>query len=420
MSENSLMGEMSRRRALSAFGGMTAAGGLAAGVSGLGAAVFGTVAANAAGRSGTAARSGTAGLARRPGTLLWRQQAGNGPTVSSSKDPDAWVNVVAADGMVYVSSLAQANGDCDTYAIEAATGRLAWRTQGLLPFDAGAGAVFGFEITGSGTAEVVALSTGTGRTAWTYQTSQWLNDYTPRGWLAYAGDMVYIASGTTKFTPGIQPTLRALDARTGRRVWAASLTGSGGQDPAVADDILYTATNGRVVALKGATGARRWESDYISDFAISALFTADGIVCGNSMANDNAGLAFFALDDATGRQLWQLSANADIAAVASDIVFFAVTAVNLDGTTSSALAARYARSGKLAWTRAATGNVEMAAGNALYLSDGDNGATLVAMAATTGDTLWTYQLAAAVEDVAAADGVVYAADAKGTLYALQA
>ena len=58
----------------------------------------------------------------------------------------------------------------------------------------------------------------------------------------------------------------------------------------------------------------------------------------------------------------------------------------------------------------------MASGSVAYLAAGR---TLTAVTATTGRTLWSYQLGADVADVAAGGDVVYALDEHGGVYALR-
>jgi outer membrane protein assembly factor BamB len=331
-------------------------------------------------------------------TLLWHRQAGSG----------ANMNIVAADGMVYASSSFQSDGDAEIYAIEAATGRPTWQARGLYPAAAGSGAVFGFDITGN-TTSVVALSVATGRTAWRYSAGPFL-EYTQASWMACSGEMVYVASGTTRLAAGL-PTVRALDARTGRSVWAASLS-STAQYPALAGGVLYGCSAGRVVALHGTTGSQLWESAHIGG-DMSALETADGVVFGNTVDTSTGTMSLFALDGTTGRQLWHGDDGWTLTASADGIVFLAV----YSGSGTAALSAYYARSGKPAWARS-LGNFGplVASGDVLYIV---NGAVMTALAATTGDTLWTYRLDHEVWWIVVDGGVVYACDAKGGVYALR-
>jgi outer membrane protein assembly factor BamB len=101
-----------------------------------------------------------------------------------------------------------------------------------------------------------------------------------------------------------------------------------------------------------------------------------------------------------------------------DLIYFMSSSITGGGSGQTKVWARQARSGKLAWTRTYPQGSAQAAGGVLYVSRGDG--TLIAVAATTGRTLWSYRLAASVSDIAADGGAVYAADAKGTVDALRA
>lgn len=363
------------------FGGIATAGGLVA--------ALGTVPADAATR------------AVGPRKLLWRAQAGSGA--------DSTPAVIAADGVVY----AAIGGHSGTEAIDAATGKLAWQTQGPEIYAAGATAAFGFEVTSSRTT-VVALNATSGQTLWTHDAGKLL-DNAAVGWLGYAGQLVYIAAGTTELTATEQPSVRALNAQTGQRVWGVSLTAAS-QEPAVAGGIVYACTSSRVVALNGATGARQWESAELSGIP-GNLLAIDGVICGSAITN-SLGLTTFGLDGATGRRLWHAELDGFAVAAANGLIFFMSSSITGGGAGQSTVWARHAQSAKLAWTRTFPQGAPYAAGGVLYMGCGDG--KLYAVAPGTGHTLWTYRLATAVADVAAADGVVYAADANGTVYAFQA
>jgi outer membrane protein assembly factor BamB len=384
--QNSLV-QLSRRQALSAGGGAAAAGLLA--VTGCGVT--------------TAARAGTTTVAA--GQLIWRAQ------VAASSDEPV---LIAADGLVYAGISAAANGDARTYAINAATGRQAWIATGPRPYAASSGAVFGFAVTRGGATDVVATGAASGRTLWTHDAGPLL-DNAKVGWLAYADGLVYAAAGTTENRTAGQPTVRALNARTGRRVWAVTL-GAGPQSPVLAGGVLYTpdvtspvASTGRVVALHASTGARRWTSAALAG-APGLLLVTDGTVCGSTLSA--SGSAIFALDGATGRQLWQRAAGGLPMAAAGGMVFLMPLS-----TAKATLSAWHARSGRSAWTRTVpAGAFAVASGSVLYLAGGQ---TLTAVTATTGTTLWSYRLAADVADVAADGDAVYALDEHGDVYALR-
>jgi outer membrane protein assembly factor BamB len=103
-----------------------------------------------------------------------------------------------------------------------------------------------------------------------------------------------------------------------------------------------------------------------------------------------------------------------VRATAGDLIVIFQMDLSPGSTFRPTLQARYARSGKLAWSRAAAGLPIAAADGVLYVLDGQ---TLLAMAVPTGDTLWSYQPPAGVWCVAADDDVayVYMCDQAGSL-----
>ena len=385
--------QISRRQALS----IAIGAGLVA-VTGCGA----VPAARAISKNGTQANAG--------GRLIWRAQ------VAASTDEPV---LITAGGLVYAGSSAAANGDARTYAISAATGRLAWRTSGSAgprPYAASPDAVFGFAVTRGGATDVVATSAASGHTLWTHDAGPLLNN-AKVGWLTYGGGLAYVAAGTTENNTAGQPTVRALDARTGRRVWASTL-GTGPQEPTLAAGVLYTpddpsglASSGRVVALHASTGARRWTSALVPG-APGLMVVTGGVVCGTALTA-TAGASIFGLDSGTGRRLWQRKFGALTVGATDGMVFLAPLSVGAPAT----LSAWHARTGRTAWSRTfPAGGTAGAAGGVLYLA---SGRTLTALAPATGSTRWSYQLGATVADVAVSGNVVYALDAHGGVYALR-
>jgi outer membrane protein assembly factor BamB len=396
MPDTFLVREMSRRRALSGFAGLTAA----------------TLASAAAG-CGTA-RAGAAAPAssrrRPPGTLLWHARA-----VRGADEP----RIVAADGMVYVTGNGQNRGDSGTYAFGSKSGKLAWHIPGPRTFAAGAGAAFGFQVSNSDVTTVVAASAAAGRTRWTHDAGHLLDD-AKVGWLSYANGLVYIAAGTTTDNTTGQPTVSALDARTGRRVWR-TYTGVPLQEPAVADGRVYVTTTDRVVALNAATGARLWESARVGA-NVFPMTVVDGVVYGTAFGasplGGGAAPPAFGLDGATGHELWHANVPGIPVPGTAGIALFESFDIGVTGNGPSTVQARHARSGKLAWKRTVTGGMTAAAAGVVYL--GIDPRTLLAVAAATGHTLWSHRLPAPGADVGVAGDTVYVLDANGAVYALQA
>jgi outer membrane protein assembly factor BamB len=101
--------------------------------------------------------------------------------------------------MVYAANSIGNDGGCDTYAVDATTGTLAWHTKGSagpLPYAAGPGAVYGFQAASSSATNVIAISAASGKTLWTHDAGPLLSD-AANGWLTYADGLVYIATGTS-------------------------------------------------------------------------------------------------------------------------------------------------------------------------------------------------------------------------------
>jgi outer membrane protein assembly factor BamB len=401
------MGEKSRRQALSA-GGVAMAAGLVSAISG-------------AGRADAAAR-GSALRDRRPGDLLWHAPVGSRADVVDS--------VFAVHGVVCVSAgTAHTSTGHDICVLDSATGKLAWREaqgpDGLFVSAAGSGAVFSFAVTRTSVlpttrgfaTSVVASSVSSGRTLWTYKAGD-LFSIAETGWLVYAADTVYVSAGATEGPSTATAGMTALDARTGRPRWTVRLAEIG-VSPAVADGVVYACTagslpdqTGRIVALNGETGARLWESAAVTG-ATGVLLVDDGVVCGDDFT-DPVWTAF-ALDSATGRQLWRATLKSTVLAATGGVVLSGVVAGLPD---QGRVWAQQVKTGKVAWTRVFPGSSLVAAADGVLYFGSDNGA-LHAVAAGTGDTLWEYRLAAGVEAAAVFGSVVYAGDAAGTVYAVQ-
>jgi outer membrane protein assembly factor BamB len=346
---------------------------------------------------------------RAPGTLLWQTQAGTG------YEGNALAPIVAADGMVYAAS-AQSDGNSAIYAVNAATGKAAWHTQpsGLVPYTAGPGAVYGFQLTGAGPkTSVVALSAASGKSLWTYEAGDLLND-AGEGSLSYADDKIFIGAGTSDTFSSIANDVIALAAGTGRALW--KLSSNAQQSPAVANGVVYAVDGHQVVALNSATGTRVWQTEIgngqsgIEDTLTGELVITADTVIGSTLSSS------FALDAATGRQLWHSSSGIPLFA-AVGIVF--LTQIDVFGKgAGGTLHAVYARTGATVWIRAFGQNLTglAAAHGTLYLGLGD---TVTAFTATTYHSRWTYHLPSPASGISVAGGTVYALDTHGMVHALQ-
>ena len=250
----------------------------------------------------------------------------------------------------------------------------------------------------------------------------------------------------------------AFDAVTGKLLWA---TNSGGLSPAVARGIVYIDTQDGLCAYAAARGTNVWcaRNNYLPD-APSGAAVVHGIAYFGSAAG-----SIFAVDAATGAQLWSSPISSHNAAsspaVANGVIYingdrlFAFDAKTgaplwssaiVDGTSSPAvaggivycsggthLAAFDAKTGAVLWSvspagpLAILGDSPAAAKGKIYIGatfpgrEGSSSGTLYALNAHTGKTIWSAPVASGItSSPAVANKVVYVGTDGGTLYAFDA
>jgi outer membrane protein assembly factor BamB len=246
----------------------------------------------------------------------------------------------------------------------------------------------------------------------------------------------------------------AFDAATGKLLWA---TNSDGISPAVSKDTVYIDTQNGLCAYTAASGTNLWcvGNNYLPD-APSGAAVVDGIAYFGSAVG-----SVFAIDAATGAQLWSAPISSDNAAsspaVANGVVYingdslFAFDAKTgaqlwsssiLGGTSSPAvvggvvycsgrvLAAFNAKTGAVLWSVSPGGPLSIlgdspaVAKSKVYIGasvPGQHGSftgTLYALDARTGKIVWSAPVASGItSSPAVANGVVYVGTDDGTLYA---
>lgn len=372
-------------------------------------------------------RAGTgAGAAVTPGAsgspkLVWRRQIGGIVSLAVSGD---------------TLSLGAGGDGVGAIALDAATGKTRWSIGNSfkppsVAFGAGGGMVLCSGTYANGDDDITALSAVTGRPLWSTPAYVGNPNAGDGPWLTFAGDTVYALIGL----PGSHNVSRddvvlALDGRTGARKWMSRLPPTA-KAMAVADGIVYAGSApggqspfgsasayGEVVALDGATGARRWSARVGTP--VAALVVTKGVVVGCwDILNQSPEPLMFGLNATGGRILWQRDLGTVLPHIAAaDGVVFAFTAA------TGAVLAVDALTGKLLWKRTVGGQFPSAlvvAGDAVYAAYLNS---VQAFSARTGKELWNYPAKGPVTKLAASSGILYAAagapDSGWALYALRA
>ena len=222
-----------------------------------------------------------------------------------------------AGGRIYV---ADARGRVSAW--DAASGRSVWRTDTDADITGGVGAGGGLVLAGTGDGEVIALDQATGGVAWRTQlTSEVLSR--PR----LAGDRVVART--------LDGKLYGLDAASGEARWVhdggvPALTVRGAGAPVIESGVAITGfDNGRVAAVRSATGELVWEGLVADPRGRSELerladVDTEAVVEGGVVYAASYERAVAAFDAETGRPLWRrniasrsgLAADADLVYVA--------------------------------------------------------------------------------------------------------
>ena len=211
----------------------------------------------------------------------------------------------------------------------------------------------------------------------------------------------------------------AFEAATGKLLWA---TNAFGISPAVSKHTVFIDSFSGLCAYAAAGGANLWcaGTNYLPD-APSGAAVVDGIAYFGSAVG-----SVFAIDAATGEQLWSSPISADNAA-SSPAVANGVVYINGDD-----LIAFDAKSGAQIWSSSILGPVNTSSpavvGDVVYAG----GRVVAAFDATTGAVLWSVSpggpLSIPGDSPAVAKGIVYIGasvtaqhgPSSGTLYALNA
>lgn len=246
----------------------------------------------------------------------------------------------------------------------------------------------------NGVNSLYALNATTGAVLWTYS-----GDIFGFSAPAVANGLVYIESE--------DDSLFAVNANTGALVWKDTDAG-GASSPAVVNGVVYASGLRNVVtALNATTGVVLWKTK-IGGPSYSSPSVANGMVYVGSIDTN-----LYALNASTGAIVWKYRLGAEINSspvVINGVLYFTPGLSALDAST-----------GALLWQAADCECVDTpaVANGVVYAGSVQEWFGVAAYNANTGAMLWRYNTDGGVlSSPVAANGVVYAADESGNLYAL--
>jgi len=217
--------------------------------------------------------------------------------------------------------------------------------------------------------------------------------------------------------------LCAYAAAGGTNLWCAGINylPDAPSGAAVVDGIAYFGSAvGSVFAIDAATGEQLWSAPISTDNSASSPAVANGVVYIN-------GDDLFAFDAKTGAQIWSSSilgtVNTSSPAVVGGVVYAGGRVVAAFNATTGAVLWSVSPGGSLS----IPGDSPAVAKGMVYIGasvtgqHGSSSGTLYALNARTGKTVWSAPVASGItSSPAVANGVVYVGSDDGTLYAFNA
>jgi outer membrane protein assembly factor BamB len=311
-------------------------------------------------------------------------------------------SAVAGNGMVYIAS-----SSGYLYALQQATGRIAWRDSIGDYLTDSTPALEGrvlFVSTHSNTME--ALNALTGAVYWSFDTTEKIQ--APP---MLDGSRLLVASRTT---------LWALDVTTGHVLWKFHRGAVGWPTtatPAVAGDMVYTAPGSgtQLWALNLATGQAIWSFD------TGDRITSTPLVQGNTVYFATWHGVIFALDRLHGTKRWSYALNATASQTVVDGVGGNMALANgrlFVGDYRGELVSIDAIRGRVVW-RYATGaqilGTPVVASGMVYIGSGDG--YFYALLVTSGRPAWRFAVGEIRSSAILANGRLYVGSIGGAFYA---
>jgi outer membrane protein assembly factor BamB/predicted MPP superfamily phosphohydrolase len=321
-----------------------------------------------------------------------------------------------ANGLIYIGTRDENSSEHHAiHAVNLETGEKVWQVKADAQVQASPAVVDGIVYASSIRGTLYAINAQNGEIIWQKTMGK---DEVQRAWMYYsptaADGVVYQAYST-----GNGGKLMALDAKTGKELWIASLAGNWivESTPVVENGKVYVGGDGGwLISLDASTGKELWRKKPAGGWMHSMPSISEG-----KLYMGYQGGLLVVLDAATGKELWRYKSNdssyihgnatGSSPAIADGIVYM--------GFPDGNVAALDATTGTLKWSYRTKGGIISSAaisGETIYI--GSNDGNLYGLDRLTGQPLWQHEIGAWVASSPAISGntlVVGALD--GNLYA---
>lgn len=303
------------------------------------------------------------------------------------------------NGVLYIAS-----DDSHLYAIDADTGSVGWSfSTGESRFSSHA--VVDDTVFAQSGLVLYALDAASGTEKWQLQTGSIISPVVANG-IVYAGGTSYYGT-----------TIYAIDALTGSELWTFDIASNVADAPAVVDGVVYAGSdshsggkNGNLYALDALSGSEIWRFSP-GLYSVESPAVVEGVVYFGSGDSN-----LYALEAASGSEIWRLTTGGPIRslpAVVNGIAYICSSDDNLYAVDTE--------TGIEVWTftngGTSYGHSPAWSDDLLYIVRGDG--HLYAVDTESGSEIWRLFSDRGIRSSpVVCDGIVYAGDRDGYLYAL--